>query len=225
MSPFCDFEQISFNPFSLNNKNVLDANELDEHYFNDETSNASETNYIFQEDIKQTLSETTQYDNLSLLHLNIRSLNTNFDDFNNLLEESNFSFNIICLSETWSTDKNFQESSNFHFPNYDAIHLERKTKKKGGGVLIYIKTNLMYRVRNDLSVSDCDREILTIEVINNGTKNFLVSCCYKPPRANTNNFNISLSSIILSANKEKKGFFSLGDFNMNCLNYENDTEI
>ena len=54
----------------------------------------------FQEDIKQTLFETTQRENLSLFHLNIRSLNTNFDDLKNLLQESNFSFNIICLTET-----------------------------------------------------------------------------------------------------------------------------
>ena len=219
-----DFEQMSFDPFSLNT-NLTDINDPDQNYFNDETFNNFETKYFFQEDIKETLYETTQFENLSLLHLNIRSLNTNFEDFRNLLQETDFPFNIICLTETWFSDKSFQENSNFHLLNYDAIHLERKTQKRGGGVLIYVKTNLMYKIRNDLSISDCDREILSIEIINNEGKNFIISCCYKPPNGNVKKFNEFLNHIFECANNENKGIFTLGDFNMNCLNYENDTEV
>ena len=220
-----DFEQISFNPFSLNNSNFSDGNDPDQNYFNDETLKNFETNYFFQEDIKNTLAETTQLENLSLLHLNIRSLNANFENLKTLLQETNFSFNIVCLSETWSTDKAFQENSNFRLFNYDSIHSERKTNKRGGGVLIFIKSNLTYKVRNDLSSSDCDREILTIEVTNSETKNFIISCCYKPPGGNTQNFNESLNQIFQYANKENKGFFVLGDFNKSCLDYENNVEV
>ena len=84
-----DFEQMTFNPFNLINN---DENDPDKNYFNDENFNNFETNYFFQEDIKQTLSETTQNENLSVLHLNIRSLNANFENFKNLLQESNHSF-------------------------------------------------------------------------------------------------------------------------------------
>ena len=134
-------------------------------------------------------------------------------------------FNILCLSETWSTDKSFHGNSNLHLLNYDALHLERKTNKKGGGVLIFVKSNLAYRVRNDISISDCDREILSIEIMNKGTKNFIISCCYKPPTGNVKKFNDSLNHIFQCANKEKKGFFVLGDFNTNCLNYDCDNEV
>ena len=220
-----DFEQMSFNPFSLNNTNLSDDIDPDLNYFNDESFKNFETNYYFPEEIKNTLYETTTHENLSLLHLNIRSLNSNFEEFKNILQESNYYFNIICLSETWSTDNYFKDNSNFHLPNYDAIHLERKTNKKGGGVLIYIKTNLIYKIRENLSISDCDREILSIEIINDRSKNFIVSCCYKPPNSNLRMFNESLNKIFECTNEEKKEFFVLGDFNVNCLNYEGDTTV
>ena len=34
----------------------------------------------------------------------------------------------------------------------------------GGSILIYLKTNLMYNIRKNLSISDKDKEILTIEI-------------------------------------------------------------
>ena len=40
-------------------------------------------------------------------------------------------FNIICVTETWSTDTDFKNNSNFHLPNFDFMHQERKTGKKG----------------------------------------------------------------------------------------------
>jgi hypothetical protein len=72
-------------------------------------------------------------------------MQANFESFKLLLEESGYSFNIICLTETWSSDKAFIDNSNFQIPNYNAIHLERATNKKGGGVLIYIKNNFLYK--------------------------------------------------------------------------------
>ena len=112
-------------------------------------------------------------ENLSIVHLNIRSLNTNFENFRNLLTESNHCFNVICLRETWFSDEDFKNNSNYQIPKYKAIHHERKTGKRGGGVLVYIKNSLTYKVRSDISFSSCDNELLTIEIINKHKKNTL----------------------------------------------------
>ena len=61
----------------------------------------------------------------------------------------------------------------------------------------------MYKIRDDLSTSDCDREILSIEIINNENKNTIISCCYKPPNGNTKAFNDSLNHVFQCANNEK----------------------
>ena len=136
-----------------------------------------------------------QNENLSMLHLNVRSINSNFDDFKNLIEESKQVFNIICLSETWSSDKSFRDNSNYHLLNYFAIPFERINNKHGGGLLIYVKENLMHNVRNDLSISDGDREFLSIEIVNKCSKNYIVTCCYRPPNFNIKQFTLYLNRI------------------------------
>ena len=64
--------------------------------------------------------------NLFLLHLNIRNMRSNLDEFHTLLEESKHSFNVVCLTETWLNDYEFKTNSNYHLPNYEGIHYERK---------------------------------------------------------------------------------------------------
>ena len=148
--------------------------------------------------------------------MNIRSLNANFESLKILLEECDFSFDILCLTETWCSDQAFSANSNFELSNYDAIHYERKTNKKGGGIVIYIKTNLIYKVRNELSISNSDSEVLTIEIINNKSKNYMITCCYRPPRGNSKTHSEFLEKIYRFSNS-KKGLFILGDFNLIAL--------
>ena len=97
------------------------------------------------------------------------------------MNETDFSFNIICVTETWCSDSELNNNSTFYLPNFKTIPLERKSKKRRGGVLIYLKNNLVYRMRDDLTVADGDKEILTIEILNQESKNILLSCCYRPP--------------------------------------------
>ena len=160
-----------------------------------------------------------------MLHLNIRSINANFENFKNLLEESKYIFNVICLSETWSTDKDFYENSLYHLDNYNAIHFQRNVNKRGGGVLIYLKKELTYKIRDNLSNSDCNGEFLTIEIINKFSKNYIITCCYRPPNGKVKNFNNHLNKIFDKAKCEKKGFFILGDVNLNCFNYNDNLDV
>ena len=92
-------------------------------------------------EINTFLYDLTQHENLSLLELNIRSLRSNLDYFHTLLEESKHSFNVICLTETWLNDHEFKTNSNYHLPNYEGIHYERKTNKRRGilGMTLPIK--------------------------------------------------------------------------------------
>ena len=135
------------------------------------------------------------------------------------------SFNIICLTETWCSNSKIINSSYFDINNYKAIPFERKTNKRGGSILIYVKTDLMYKIRKDLSISDKDKEMLTIEIISKESKNMLISCCYRPPKGITENLPAYLASIFQGVQNEKKKIFIIGDFNLNCLNNNEDSNI
>ncbi|XP_065645234.1 uncharacterized protein LOC136075726 [Hydra vulgaris] len=218
------FENSSFHVFRLNNLNTLDEHDPDKIIFDDYSLMNTEAQYLFPDEIKQYLSDIEPFENLSLLHLNIRSAKANFENFKIFLEESNFIFNIICLSETWLTDDAFSESCRFDLLEYDAIHLQRKSKKRGGGGVIYVKNSLRFKMRKDMCISECNGKFVSIEIVNDKTKNILVTCCYKPPNASTENFSNHLQNIIQKVSLEKKKLFVLGDFNINALNYDNDIE-
>ena len=156
-------------------------------YFDEINIPSKETTCLNEADIKIFLYETQRFENVPVFHVNIRALKTIFENFRNLLNNTGTSFNIICLKETWCSNSEIINSSYFDINNYKAIQFERKTNKKVGSILIYLKPDLMYKVRNDLSISDKDREILTIEIISKESKNMLISCCYRPPKSITEN--------------------------------------
>lgn len=66
-------------------------------------------------------------------HLNVRSLNTCFDELCNYICEN--SFDIFCLTETW-LNSNY-DSEYFNIPGY--TFLRRDRDGRGGGVAIYTK--------------------------------------------------------------------------------------
>ena len=217
-----DFEDISFNPFNKSDSLFEDPNDPDSHYFDERDYDSK---YLHVNEINTFLYDLTQHENLSLLDLNIRSLRSNLDYFHTLLEESKHSFNVICLTETWLNDHEFKTNSNYHLPNYEGIHHERKTNKRGGGVLMCIRKDLTYKIRNDLCISDGDKEILAIELLTKSMKSIIVSCYYKPTVGNWKNHWDHLQKILTNATMENKLYFVTEDFNLNCLEFHQSSEI
>ena len=101
-------------------------------YFNDLNFNNFDNPYILEENIKRYLSDIKKYENLSLsiIHVNIRCMNSNFEKLHDLLSNCSNSFNIICVTERWSTNKGCKDKLNVLSPNFDFMHQERKTGKK-----------------------------------------------------------------------------------------------
>ena len=66
-----------------------------------------------------------------MLHLNIRSLQKNFDSLFNLLMTLKFEFKVICITETWWSD-NSMNYNLFELTQYKSIHQVRRIGKSGG---------------------------------------------------------------------------------------------
>ena len=105
-------------------------------------------------------------DNLSLVHLNARSLWKNYDAVNDLLSSSTHqSFTIAAITETWLHDN--LPSSVINIPNYVLIRNDRRGKR-GGGVGLYVKSDIQYFMRNDFIDTSPHFESLFIEINHNG---------------------------------------------------------
>ena len=98
---------------------------------------------------------------LSIMHLSLRNSNANFDNFVEPLENNSYFFHIICLNETWISTNGFKNNSQYDLRNISRYLLKREVGKKEGGVVIYPKNNLEYKIRN----YPCS---------------FISCCCYRP---------------------------------------------
>ena len=94
------------------------------------------------------------------------------------------------------------------------ILTRRDRSRHGGGVAIYVRNPIQFKLRNDLREDDL--EFLCIEINKSKTKPFLISTWYRPPNASVElfeKFNCILTKI------ESLHFEStiIGDFHCNVL--------
>ncbi len=72
-------------------------------------------------------------------HLNIRSILSKSEQIQHLLLDSNLDF--LCLSETWLSQN--APLAALNIPGYNIYRKDREGSKKGGGVMVYIKSTLV----------------------------------------------------------------------------------
>ena len=75
MSPSKDFKKINFNPFIFLNDQEQDIRDPELNYFNILNSNNFDSPDALEEHIKRYLCDIKKNDNLSLIHVNIWSMN------------------------------------------------------------------------------------------------------------------------------------------------------
>ena len=107
-------------------------------------------------------------------------------------------------------------------PGYKAEHIYRHTKV-GGGVAFYIKDNIAYHTRLDITKLNDYIECQFIEIhkdSNSYGKDIIVGVIYRPPNNDINKCIDEMSNILDIPNNENKLCYIMGDFNINLFNHE-----
>ena len=112
---------------------------------------------IFKDKI-QLLNLKENY--LSMLHFNIRSAPKNMVNFENFLYSLNTEFSLIGLTETWF---NNVTADLYDMQRYSSVHNYR-TGRTGGGVSIFVKSDISFHKRCDLFCCDNELECVFIEI-------------------------------------------------------------
>ena len=199
-------------------RNFLESIDPDSNHFID--NSVSFGTYSMEDFYK---SNVTMTNSLNILHNNARSLLAagRMDEYNNLLDYIYNPFHILAFTETWARSDNVDRAI---FNGYDETHLLRPIddqfdfKESGGGISIFIKEGINYKVRDDLTVISPYLEALFIEV-NYNNKLFLVGVTYRVPNTNVNSFIDRINGIIEPI-KNKYELILVGDFNI-CLMKDN----
>ena len=134
------FENLKYS-IADNNNNILldDSCDPDVNFFNVNFENLN-TPYLFPEDFSRAYENESSSNYFSILHLNIRSIKENFENFKMFLINQfsiNFTFSIVCFSETWLDETNSTENFLCELPNYMSKHYVR-SDRRGGGVSLYV---------------------------------------------------------------------------------------
>ena len=97
----------------------------------------------------QNLKFPNKHKSQALFHINVYSLNKNFDDIDHPLKCTDKLCDIIAVTETRIT-KQTSLTTNINLRNY-AIGLT-PTESLAGGTLLYIASHLPYKFRPDLNI-------------------------------------------------------------------------
>ena len=160
-------------------------------------------------DLRNLYERNTQYENVEMNPFNLADINSNYYDVNDILPDkfshNNFQCKVLHLNiqglsskfdqvqtllselsdahvETFVNDDN---AHLFKLPNYNFIYKNIKIKAEGG-VAIYIRDNIQYTLREDLSIFiEGEFESIYIESITNGQTS-IVGEIYRIPNTNVN---------------------------------------
>lgn len=143
-------DELADNPqFDFINKFI--DNEQDDELFQDFNKSPYSEVKIGSRYVDFNTLTTNSSSNISIMSLNIQSLQAKFNEFNdliNFLATTNKSPDVICLQETW----NVSDPDIFSLDGYHPLISRNRSFHRGGGVGIYIKSTLNYKPLNHLSL-------------------------------------------------------------------------
>ena len=158
-----------------------------------------------------------QRHNLSIAHLNTQSITSSFTEFELML--SRYKFDIITLSETWLKDNQYL-LQHVSIGGYRFEYVNRGSKR-GGGVGLYIKETIKYKVRHDIHRIDQTIEHLWIEVSGKNKYSKVLLCvmyqsnfCDQERVAWIEKFDFVIGSALLNWSGD---LVLTGDFNIDLL--------
>ncbi len=163
-------------------------------------------------------------DPLSFFHLNCRGLSANWESFHNLLctlHGDSFSFDIIGISEIFRCC----DDSRLRLPGYHDLISRCREDGHRGGVGLFIKDTLQYKIRDEIGVFIPHIfESLFIEIVNKTERNVIVGVIYRPntePHADIDIFSSNMEDIMDIIHREhNKTSIILGDMNVCLLKFQ-----
>ena len=175
--------------------------------------------YYDIDDFHDIMKKYNNGKNISILNLNARSLVKNINELTIILSNLPSPFSIITIEESWL---NQDLEPLVQIDGYTFIPKHKTKCKEGGGIGIYVKNDIDFIERIDISSPkelDGILDYIFVEIKQTAPlKNILVGVFYRAPGNNTintitNHFKSFLPKIV----KENKTLVLTSDMNINLL--------
>ena len=160
-----------------------------------------------------------KYNEVAFVHFNTRFLPKNKHKINSFLEQlpKECLPTIMAISKTKlnSANVNTVEIEDFQFEHVDSLSL-------AGGVGIYMKKDIEYSVKPEISINCPDCENLFIEVMSKPnsnkkqtTRSLIIGVIYRHPSGSYATSQEQLSKILRKFSYSNQAFILMGDYNIN----------
>ena len=182
-----------------------------------------DSDYYTSEQFNHKVRRVKNQIELSIFHLNIRSLNSKQMELCIFIDLLETDFDILILSEIWSHNVEFYHNI---FDGY-SFYYDLPKNSSVGGLGMYIKNQLTSKARPDLclkSRSDLKVENLWFEVKKNKSK-FIIGGLYRHPNHCINKFSEALELSLNKIAKNKTPCFIAGDINIDFLQVERNKNV
>ena len=110
--------------------------------------------YYQTHDFHKLSAKKAKEKTFSLMHTNICSLNTNVKHLDILLDQLDFSFDLLAVSETWTAKLDHVKNIP-RLENYQSFVGTKEVTTKSG-CCFYIRNDIKYKQRTDLDISYFD---------------------------------------------------------------------
>jgi exonuclease III len=159
-------------------------------------------------DLLTSLNSIPNERGFKLAFLNIVTLPSKIDEIRHSVHSKNI--DLIAFNET-RLDLSISDGL-IHLDGYEVVRKDRS--RNGGGVCIYLRSSINYKIRSDLIPPEL--EAVCLEITKPQSKPFIVTTIYRPPNANADFFD-HLEKLIKQIDDENKEMYILGDLNCNLL--------
>ena len=199
-------------PFNyLDNSNFKELFGFKRNKFTKNNSNFSCNKFNYVDPSKITFKSMKQ-NSLSVLVINIRSLNKNFPKLKILLHEIKIKPTVIIVSETWITD-----TKPFLFTLDDYNFFNKPSNTRAGGAGIFLKKDINFNILNNVNLDINGCEDLWINISLTSNKSIIISSIYNHPSNDIKLFKEKLLEKIEIINLQNKKFIIGGDINIDFI--------
>ena len=168
--------------------------------------------YYDVHDFNSSIVSIIEKECLSYLHINARSVNKNMDAITTYLQSLKMKFSIIVLTETWCVD-----DSMLFISGYNVVAKHRSQNRRGGGVAIFISSDLSYRPLTCVPSESSQFESVFVELLFAGQKSTIVCGMYRPPNTNKDEFVKYLDIIFNDLTQKNVDLVLAGDYNLDLI--------
>ena len=123
----------------------------------------------------------------SVLHLNIRSMKKNFENFKEFLKNVSVSFSAICLFETLCESQDESQNSNYILSGYNFFISIANIAEEEECVFL-LKNRFVAKLDKDLSINSDAIESLCLGITNEKSKNIILNLTYRSPNGDVKEF-------------------------------------